>query len=265
MRKIVYIFGILIFFYACSTVPITGRKQVSFVSTKELLPQSLAKYSETLKTVPLSKDVAATKMVKEVGRRLSTAVDKFLRENGKAVEADTYQWEFNLFQKNEENAWCLPGGKVAIYSGILPICQNEDGLAAVMGHEIAHAFAHHGEERMSEGMLAALGGVAVAVGTSNQKNSELYNLAYGIGSSLGMLAFSRVHEREADELGMVFMIMAGYNPEEAIHVWERMAARGKSHPPVILATHPSDEQRVRDLKAFLPKAKQLAAKYGSID
>jgi len=261
MKRYLTIFIFLLFTYACSTVPISGRKQLSIVSTSELMPASLAKYDETLKTVPLSKDVEATRVVKDVGSRLSQAVDKFLRENGKASVADAYQWEFNLFDKDEENAWCLPGGKVAIYSGILPICQNEDGLAAVMGHEIAHAFAHHGEERMSEGMLAALGGVAVAVGTSNQKNAELYNLAYGLGSSLGMLAFSRTHEKEADELGMVFMIMAGYDPEEAIHVWERMAARGKAHPPVILATHPTDEQRVRDLKAFLPKAKTLAEKY----
>lgn len=261
MKKVFISLIISVFIISCSTVPITGRKQISLVSTSSVMPASLAKYKKELSDNRLSTNMEETRMVKDIGHRLATAVDKFLRENGKAAEADAYQWEFNLFDKDEENAWCLPGGKVAVYSGILPICANEDGLAAVMAHEIAHAFAHHGEERMSEGILAQLGGVAVAVGTANTEHREIWNLAYGLGSAMGMLAFSRTHEKEADELGMVFMIMAGYDPEEAIHVWERMAARGKAHPPVILATHPSDEQRVRNLKAFLPRAKELASKY----
>jgi len=260
-RYIIIILFFALFFNACSTVPITGRKQISLVSTSQILPASLAKYDKVLKEEPLSKDREETEMVKRVGNNLAAAVDKFLRENGKAAEADAYQWEFNLFENKEENAWCLPGGKVAIYTGILPICANEDGLAAVMGHEIAHAFAHHGEERMSEGMLAQMGGIAVAVGTANDEHAAMWNMAYGLGTGLGMLAFSRTHEKEADELGMVFMIMAGYNPEEAVHVWERMAARDKSSPPVILATHPSDQQRVNDLKAFLPQAREYARKY----
>jgi len=261
MKKFTSILLLTLFFYACSTVPITGRKQISLVSTNEILPASLAKYKETLKEQPLSSDMEKTQMVKRVGHNLSVAVDKFLRENGKSAEADAYQWEFNLFENKEENAWCLPGGKVAIYTGILPVCKNEDGLAAVMGHEIAHAFAHHGEERMSEGMLAQLGGIAVAVGTANNDHAQIWNMAYGLGSGLGMLAFSRTHEKEADELGMVFMIMAGYDPEEAVYVWERMAARDKKRPPVILATHPSNQQRVNDLKAFLPQAREYARKY----
>ncbi len=261
MKKYISTFLLVILFYGCSTVPITGRKQISLVTTDQVLPASLAKYAKELKEQPLSKDREKTAMVKNIGNNLAAAVDKFLRENGKSAEADAYQWEFNLFENKEENAWCLPGGKVAVYSGLLPICKNEDGLAAVMGHEIAHAFAHHGEERMSEGMLAQLGGIAVAVGTANDDHAAIWNMAYGLGTGLGMLAFSRTHEKEADELGMVFMIMAGYDPEEAIHVWERMAARNKSHPPVILATHPSDQQRVNDLKAFLPKAKEYARKY----
>ena len=261
MKKVISVFLIILFFYACSTVPITNRKQVSLVTTDQILPASLARYSKELKETPLSRDVKKTAMVKNIGNNLAAAVDKFLRENGKSAEADAYQWEFNLFEKNEENAWCLPGGKVAIYSGILPICKNEDGLAAVMGHEIAHAFAHHGEERMSEAMLVQIGGVAVAATTSNDKNAQIYNMAYGLGSSLGMLAFSRTHETEADKLGMVFMIMAGYDPEEAVHVWERMAARDKASPPVILATHPSDQQRVNTLRAFLPQAREYARKY----
>ncbi len=261
MKKYTSIFLLLLFLFSCSTVPITGRKQISLVTTDQVLPASLARYSKELKETPLSRDAKKTAMVKNIGNNLASAVDKFLRENGKSAEADAYQWEFNLFEKNEENAWCLPGGKVAVYTGLLPICKNEDGLAAVMGHEIAHAFAHHGEERMSEAMLVQIGGVAVAVETSNDKNAQIYNIAYGLGSSLGMLAFSRTHETEADKLGMVFMIMAGYDPEEAVHVWERMAARGKASPPVILATHPSDQQRVSTLKAFLPQAREYARQY----
>ncbi len=261
MKKFISIVLLLTLFYGCSTVPITGRKQISLVSTAEVLPASLARYSKELKETPLSRDVEKTAMVKNIGNNLAAAVDKFLRENGKSAEADTYQWEFNLFEKDEENAWCLPGGKVAIYTGILPITKNEDGLAAVMGHEIAHAFAHHGEERMSEAMLVQIGGIAVVAGTYNDKNAQIYNIAYGLGSGLGMLAFSRTHETEADKLGMVFMIMAGYDPEEAVHVWERMAARGKASPPAILATHPSDQQRVSALRAFLPQAREYARKY----
>lgn len=261
MKKYISIVIVSLVFYACSTVPITGRKQISLVSTSQVLPASLARYSKELKETPLSKDVEKTAMVKSIGNNLAAAVDKFFRENGKSAEADAYQWEFNLFEKNEENAWCLPGGKVAIYTGILPITKNKDGLAAVMGHEIAHAFAHHGEERMSEAMLVQVGGIALAAGTYDDKNAHIYNIAYGLGSSLGMLAFSRSHETEADKLGMVFMIMAGYDPEEAVHVWERMAARDKTHPPAILATHPSSQQRVNTLRAFLPQAKEYARKY----
>ena len=261
MKKIISIVLLATLFYGCSTVPITGRKQVSLVTTAEVLPASLARYSKELKETPLSRDVEKTAMVKNIGNNLAAAVDKFLRENGKSAEADAYQWEFNLFEKDEENAWCLPGGKVAIYTGILPITKNEDGLAAVMGHEIAHAFAHHGEERMSEAMLVQIGGIAVVAGTYNDKNAQIYSIAYGLGSGLGMLAFSRTHETEADKLGMVFMIMAGYDPEEAVHVWERMAARGKASPPAILATHPSDQQRVNTLRTFLPQAREYARKY----
>ena len=261
MKKTVITSLLVVFLYACSTVPITGRKQMDFVGMDQVLPSSLAKYEKELRENKLSEDAEMVAMVNRVGYKLSAAVDKYLRDHGKAAEADLYQWEFNLFEKSEENAWCLPGGKVAIYTGILPITQNEAGLAAVMGHEIAHAFAHHGEERMSEGMLAQLGGIAVAVtaGVKDPEHQAIWDMAYGIGSSLGMLAFSRTHEREADRLGMVFMAMAGYDPEEAVHVWERMAARGKAQPPVILNTHPSDAQRVADLKAFLPEARRLAA------
>ena len=187
-----------------------------------------------------------------------------MRANGMTAEANSYKWEFNLVEDKTVNAWCLPGGKVVFYTGILPICANEDGIASVMGHEVAHAFAKHGQERMSTGQLQQLGGAAVALGTQNSKNAQIWNMAYGIGSQVGvMLPFSRSHETEADKLGLVFMIMAGYNGEEAAEVWVRMSKRAgsKKSPAEFISTHPSNQTRIQTLRAFLPEAKRLAAKY----
>ena len=181
-------------------------------------------------------------------------------------EADSYKWEFNLVQDETINAWCLPGGKVVFYTGILPICKNDDGVAAVMGHEVAHAFAKHGQERMSQGQLQAFGGIAVALGTSGKDADaqKIWSLAYGVGTGVGMLAFSRKHETEADKLGLVFMIMAGYNGEEAAEVWVRMSEQtGGSRTPKILRTHPTNEDRIKTLKAYLPEAKRLAKQYNA--
>ena len=203
--------------------------------------------------------------MKEIGGRVSIAVDRFMRNNGMVKEANAYQWEFNLIEDKTVNAWCMPGGKVVFYTGILPICANEDGIAAVMGHEVAHAFAKHGQERMSQGQLQAAGGLLVALGTRNDKNAEMWNMAYGLGTQVGvMLPFSRAHETEADKLGLVFMIMAGYNGEEAAEVWVRMSQRSGAKgqaPPQFLSTHPSNQSRIETLRAYLPEAKQLAAKF----
>ena len=157
----------------------------------------------------------------------------------------------------------MPGGKVVFYTGILPIAANKDGIAAIMGHEVAHAFAKHGQERMSSAQIKEMGAVAVAAGSSGESTEEqlLWNMAYGISSELGMLKFSRQHETEADKLGMVFMIMAGYNPDEAVNVWKRMKAEGGSSSPEFLSTHPSNETRIKELKSFIPEAKRLAEHY----
>ncbi len=173
-----------------------------------------------------------------------------------------------LVESPEVNAWCMPGGKVVFYTGILPICKNTDGIAAVMGHEVAHAFAKHGQERMSTGTLQQLGGVAVAVATANKspEQQQIWNTAYGVGSQVGvMLPFSRTHEREADRLGLVFMIMAGYNGEEAAEVWVRMSERAGAGqaPPEILSTHPSNQSRIDDLRAYLPQARVYAKKFNA--
>lgn len=267
MKKIVATFCIVLLFAECGTVPITGRKRINFVSDAKVLPASFAQYKGFLEENTLSTNQKDVNTIKEVGAKISAAVDRFMRANGMMEEAKSYKWEFNLVEDETVNAWCLPGGKVVFYTGILPICENEDGIAAVMGHEVAHAFAKHGQERMSTGQLQQLGGIAVALGTSgtSETQQEIWNTAFGVGSSLGMLKFSRTHEQEADRLGLIFMIMAGYDGTEAAEVWVRMSQRSKSNnaPPEILSTHPSNESRIKDLRAYLPEAKQLAAKFNN--
>lgn len=249
----------------CSTVPITGRKRVNMVSDAEILPASFAQYEGFLKEHKLSDDRKMTNEIQNVGMRISRSVDKFMRANGMTSEADSYRWEFNLIVDDAVNAWCMPGGKVVFYTGILPICRGTDGIAAVMGHEVAHAFAKHGQERMSTAMIQQGVGLGVAIGTSNKnaKTQQIWNTVYGLGSGVGMLAYSRTHETEADKLGMVFMIMAGYQPEEAINVWIRMSERGGQAPPEFLSTHPSNETRIKNLKAYLPTAIEQARKYNN--
>ena len=264
MNKNISIIVILLFVASCSTVPITGRKRVNLVSDAQILPSSFAQYSGFLEKNKISSNVAKTNEVKQVGARISKAVDKYMRANNMKAEADAYRWEFNLIEDNTVNAWCMPGGKVVFYTGILPICDNTDGIAAVMGHEVAHAFAKHGQERMTSSYGQQLGGLAVALSTNNEdpETQQLWNTVYGVGSQVGMLAYSRTHETEADKLGVVFMIMAGYNPEESVNVWIRMGqqASAQSAPPEFLSTHPSNETRIKELTAWIPQAKVIAKK-----
>jgi predicted Zn-dependent protease len=263
-NKVIYFF-ITVLLYSCSTVPITERKRVNIVDDSQILPASFAQYDNFLKENKLSTDAKMTREIENVGLRISKSVDRFMRANGMTEEANNYQWEFKLVADDQMNAWCLPGGKVVFYTGILPVCKNTDGIAAVMGHEIAHAFAKHGQERMTSAYGQQLGGVAVAIGTSGQnyETQMLWNSIYGIGSQVGMLAYSRTHETEADKLGMVFMIMAGYDPEEAIQLWKRMKENSKGEaPPEFLSTHPSNDTRIEDLKKYLPVARMNAREYG---
>tara|TARA_R110002126_G_scaffold112105_1_gene250186 strand:+ start:45974 stop:46789 length:816 start_codon:yes stop_codon:yes gene_type:complete len=264
MKKIVVLVVVVFLFSECSTVPITGRKRVNFVSDAQVLPASFAQYKGFLEENKLSTNREMTNQIKNVGKNISAAVDRFMRANNMTAEADAYKWEFNLIDDKTVNAWCMPGGKVVFYTGIMPICANEDGVAAVMGHEVAHAFAKHGQERMSQGQLQQIGGLAVALGTSgkNAESQQIWNTAFGVGSGLGILKFSRVHEQEADRLGLVFMIMAGYNGTEAAEVWVRMSQKsGGGSTPEILSTHPSNASRIQDLKNYLPTAKKYAAQY----
>jgi len=265
MNKIFIFFFITAVLYSCSTVPITERKRVNIVDDSQILPASFAQYDNFLKENKLSTDAKMTREIENIGLRISKSVDRFMRANGMTEEANSYQWEFKLVDDDQMNAWCLPGGKVVFYTGILPVCKNTDGIAAVMGHEIAHAFAKHGQERMTSSYGQQLGGMAVAIGTSGQnyETQMLWNSIYGIGSQVGMLAYSRTHETEADKLGMVFMIMAGYDPEEAIQLWKRMKENSKGEaPPEFLSTHPSNDSRIEDLKKYLPIARMNAREYG---
>lgn len=267
MKKIIVLLLLTGLLVECTTVPITGRKRIAPVNDENVLPASFAQYKGFLEKNKLSNDKAKTAQLKNVGEKISKAVDRFMRNNNMQKEANSYKWEFNLVEDKTVNAWCLPGGKVVFYTGILPICDNEDGIAAVMGHEVAHAFAKHGQERMRQGQIQALGGIAVALGTSgkSEQTQQIWGTVYGVGSNVGMLAYSREHESEADKLGLVFMIMAGYDGNEAAEVWVRMIKNsgGKKGPPKILSTHPSNESRIQALRAFLPEAIKLAAKYNA--
>lgn len=243
---------------ACAKVPITGRSQLNLIPESTMQSMALQEYQTFLSQ---NKTVAATtskdaEMVKRVGTRIASAVTRYMTQNNLASEVANYKWEFNLVDSKEVNAWCMPGGKVVVYTGLLPVTQNETALACVMGHEIAHAIARHGNERMSQQVVAQ--GIQVAGSVALNRNPQAQNIflqSFGVGGNLGMLAYSRKNELEADHLGVIFMAMAGYNPQEAIPFWQRMAASsGGNKPPELVSTHPSDERRVSELQKLMPEA-----------
>lgn len=249
--------------YYCSTVPITGRSQLHLISSSELNAMSFQQYNQFLTENKLSADANNTNMVKRIGSNIKGAVETYFAQQNLSKELKDYAWEFNLIESPEVNAWCMPGGKVVVYSGILPITQNEDGLAVVMSHEIAHAVAQHGGERMSQGLLQQLGGMALSVALQKepQATQSIFMTAYGLGSTIGvLLPFSRTQESEADRLGLVFMAMAGYNPNAALDFWTRMSAQGGAKPPEFLSTHPSDATRIANIKKHMPEAMQYYRK-----
>jgi predicted Zn-dependent protease len=260
MKKTVYsiLLMILSLVVACSTVPITGRRQLSLVPETSVLSASSQQYEQFLKENKVVRGTAEAAMVERVGRRLAKGVERYLTEQGMAEEAASYRWEFNLIDGKEVNAWAMPGGKVAVYQGILPVTVDETGLAVVMGHEIAHVIARHGSERLSQGLLTQLGGMALSTALAQrpEESRQIWMTAFGAGAQLGvLLPFSRLHESEADRLGLVFMAMAGYDPSQAAPFWERMAQqRSGPSPPEFLSTHPADETRVRNLQEALPEA-----------
>jgi predicted Zn-dependent protease len=258
MSKKIYLVLALFLYTACAKVPLTGRKQVNLLPESELIGLSLTQYKDFLAQnppAPSSDNDAA--MVKRVGIKIQTAVTKYMAQQKLSARISGYKWEFNLVNDPMVNAWCMPGGKVVVYSGLLKVTENENGLAVVMGHEIAHAIARHGNERMSQQMVTQMGGLAlnVALSTKSAETQALFNTAYGTGATVGvLLPFSRLHESEADKLGLIFAAMAGYDPKEAPRFWKRMSAIGGAKPPALLSTHPSDEKRIKDLNEFMGEA-----------
>ena len=241
---------------SCSKVPITNRRQMNLLPESMMMSMSLTSYQDFLRQHPPVSSGSDAQMVKNVGARIQSSVVNYMNQNKMGSRISGYQWEFNLVNSPDVNAWCMPGGKVVVYSGLLPVTQDETSLAIVMGHEIAHAIARHGNERMSQMMATTLGGIALDVALS-QKSAETRNIfltSYGVGSTLGVLAYSRTQETEADKLGIIFAAMAGYDPQKAITFWQRMAAQGGAKPPELLSTHPSDATRIKNLKAFMPTA-----------
>lgn len=260
MRIKQYIIGLMlaVTFSSCTEkVPITGRKQLSLVSENELVTMSLTEYQKFLaEHKPLPATDPREELVRKVGTRIQNAVTQFMSQKGLSKRIEGYKWEFNTVEDPAVNAWCMPGGKVVVYTGLLPVTQDESSLAIVMGHEIAHAVARHGNERMSQGLVVQLGGLALALAVSQKPEAtqNIFLQSYGITSQLGILKYSRTHESEADKLGLVFAAMAGYDPNVAVSFWQRMAAKGGSQPIELLSTHPSDETRIADIKKFLPEA-----------
>jgi predicted Zn-dependent protease len=264
MKKILLLTIVLSIFYSCATVPVTGRKQLSLVSNDEIISMSAQEYKKVLDSSKLSNNQEQVQMIKRVGTRIEKAVEQYMASKGLSSQLAGFNWEFNLIQDDKTvNAWCMPGGKVAFYTAILPICKDETGVAIVMGHEVAHAIANHGRERMSEGMIAngLLGTLGAAAGQNPSLTSQIFMQAVGMGTNVGMLKFSRGNESEADHIGLIFMAMAGYDPNEAPLFWERMTAQaGGQKPPEFLSTHPSDATRIADLKKWMPEAMQYYKK-----
>lgn len=251
---------------ACKTSPFTGKKTLNFVSNDQLFPMAFQQYDAFLSENNVITGTPESNMVRSVGEKIAVAAERYLTALGEPGYLKDYRWEYNLVRDDAVNAWCMPGGKIVVYTGILPITQTETGLAVVMGHELAHALADHGAQRMSAGQLQQIGALGTAVAVSGQdpaKQQQIMQL-YGVGSQVGgMLPFSRKHETEADKIGLVIAAIAGYNPEEGAELWKRMkTASGGQAPPEIMSTHPSSDTRIANLQALVPFAKAEAAKFG---
>ncbi|MCC6369944.1 MAG: M48 family metallopeptidase [Bacteroidia bacterium] len=246
-------------FLSCQKNLVTGKRSFNIVPDSEMLPMSFSEYDKFLaEHPPLPVNDSRVILVKRVGERIQKAVEDFYASKNASKELASFSWAFNVVDDQTVNAWCMPGGKVVVYTGLLPVTQDEQSLAVVMGHEIAHAIAKHGAQRMSAGMALQFGTSAISAGMSKNPTltKQIFSQSVGMVGGLGMLKYSRKHETEADEMGLIFAAMAGYDPEAAVAFWQRMASSGGQKPPEILSTHPSDETRINNLKAFMPQAKK---------
>jgi predicted Zn-dependent protease len=253
--KLISIALSLLFVASCATVPLTGRRQLKLLPENMLMSMSLTAYQDFLTENPtVPPDHPHSIMVHNSGKRIGDAVIQYMKDN--KISNRIFDFEFNLVLNDEVNAWCMPGGKVVFYTGIMPLCKDEEGVAVVMGHEIAHAVANHGNERMSQQMALMLGAISLDVALSEkpEETRDIFMMAFGVGGTLGSLAYSRQHEYEADKLGMIFMAMAGYNPERTLEFWEEMSKLSGPSMPAFLSTHPSSAARVEAIRDFMPEA-----------
>ena len=245
----------LIFLSSCSSVPITGRKQILLVSDQDVLSSSLTEYSNYMKSAKPSSNTKGKAMVVRVGKKIAAATEQYLKDNGLSSEVSNFAWEFNLVNSSEVNAFCMPGGKIVVYDGLLKLVSSDDDLAVVLGHEVAHAVAKHSNERMSQQLMAQYGGAILGgvLGGQSSAIQQLGSTVYGLGAQYGvMLPFSRKHESEADYMGMILMTMAGYNPNNALTFWQKMSANGQNTTPEFMSSHPSDATRIAAIKKNLP-------------
>jgi predicted Zn-dependent protease len=258
MKRILYFMvASLLLLASCGSVPLTGRKQILLVPETEVLSASLTQYDEYIRTARKSADENQAAMVARVGRNIASATESYLKQNGLSGEIQNFKWEFNLIKSDDVNAFCMPGGKIVVYEGLMRLVSSDDELAVVVGHEVAHAVAKHGNERMSQEILAQYGAsfVSAALSEKSQAVQAAGNTVFGLGAQLGvMLPYSRRHELEADYMGLVFMTMAGYNPDLAVAFWQKMsAASGNSGTPDFLSTHPGDSRRISEIRRYLPE------------
>ena len=264
MRKVILITIIFLTIVGCKTNPFTGKNTFNAFPNSQIFPSAFAQYDQFLNENKVITGTAESRMITNVGQKIASAAERWLDANGYPGYLNDYKWEYNLVKDETVNAWCMPGGKIVFYTGILPITQTETGVAVVMGHEVAHALADHGAQRMTAAYGQQVGAVLGNVALKDEKKRAMFNQVYGIGSQVGvMLPFSRGHETEADRIGLQIMAIAGYNPEEAAELWRRMKAKsGGQAPPEFMSTHPSNDTRINNLTAWAPAAKQEAAKFG---
>ncbi|GAA3511043.1 M48 family metallopeptidase [Aquimarina addita] len=265
-NKYIATLGSFLLLISCATNPFTGKKTLALVSNDEILPMAFQQYNQFLGENKVVNGTSDAKMITNVGQKIASAAEKWLNANGYQGYLNDYKWEYNLVDDPTVNAWCMPGGKIVFYTGILPIAQGETGVAAIMGHEVAHALANHGQQRMSASQIQQVAGTAttVAIQGKSESTQQIIGTAFGLGSQVGvMLPFSRSHETEADKIGLQLMAIAGYNPDEAAQLWVRMKANsGGSSTPEFMSTHPSNDTRIANLKAWAPSAKVEARKFG---
>jgi predicted Zn-dependent protease len=264
MRKLLFSIVVTLVLSACASNPFTGQNTMALVGNDELLASSFQQYDQFLMENTVVEGSADARLVEQVGIKIRNAAEKWLAAEGRGDFLKDYRWEYHLVESDEVNAWCMPGGKIVVYTGILPVTRTEGALAVVMGHEVAHALLNHGQQRTSADILQQLGaaGVSILTGNASPESQQLAMTAYGAGSQLfGTLPFSRKHESEADHYGLILMTIAGYNPEESVAFWERMSALSGGSSLEFLSTHPSDTRRIEQLQGWMQEAKNKAAQF----